>query len=454
MVNKKPSINIREAKKEDFSFITELMHEALEPYYGGDHRAHARRIFSTHISGGKDQIGHFSFEQKMFIITVDDKPAGMIHIVGKRQGTYKISPLIAQYRGKLGLGKRLLEFAENYAKNNGAREIYCTVAELNNLALQLFIRNGYIVAGRSDSHYKSDITEMMLYKLLVSPDFDEKFERPNISVHPLEQSHEPQVRQLLLDTLPKHFRGIDSSWVEALLQGYRRRDSRDVNLKYNLIYVAIDQNNNVLGVAGATPKKSGRPIKIMPFIAKNLPTFVVLLTDIPYFLKPYGCKLYIHITPNVEETIALQQHGWKLDTVMPAAYHENHITQQWSLDISREDFMRLIRTKRRYLDLIKDGQKTLEVRVGYEHIRTIQPGERIKFCSRTQVVIARVRSVRKYPTLADMLKHEKATRIIPELPESKVLEVLREIYPPELERLGVVVLEIQVSSLTGEVYIT
>ena len=118
MINKNSNINIREAKKEDFDFVTELMHEALKPYYGGDHKAHARRIFSTHISGGKDQIGHFSYEQKMFIITLDEVPAGMIHIVGKRQGTYKISPIIVvpEYQGKYGLGKKLLDFVENYAE--------------------------------------------------------------------------------------------------------------------------------------------------------------------------------------------------------------------------------------------------------------------------------------------------------------------------------------------------
>ena len=445
MINKKSSVDIREAKEEDFNFVTELMHEALNPYYGGNHRAHAKRIFSTHISGGKDQIGHFSLEQKMFILTVDGTPAGMIHLVGKRQGTYKISPIIVvpQYRGKQGLGTMLLEFAEIYAKNNGARQMYCTVTEQNNSSLQFFIRNEYIVAGQSDSHYKPGITEVMLYKLFVSSDFDEKFDRPNISVHLLDKSHEPQVRQLLIDTLPMHFKGIDSSWIDALFQGYRRRDSDDINLKYKLIYVAVDRDNTVFGVAGATPKK-GKPIKIMPFIATNLPAFVALLADIPYALKPYGRKLYIHITPSVEETIALQQRGWKLDAALPAVYHESHITQQWSLDITGEYYMRTIRTKKLYLDLIKDGRKTLEVRVGYKNLQTIQPGERIKFSSRTETIVTRAKDVRKYPTFDNMLEYEEASQIIPELTKSQILRVLRDIYPPKLETLGVIVLEIQV----------
>ena len=445
MINKTQNINIREAKKEDFYFVTELMHEALEPYYGGDHKAHARRIFSTHISGGKDQIGHFSYEQKMFIITLDDVPAGMIHIVGKRQGTYKISPIIVvpEYQGKYGLGKILLEFVENYAKNKGARQIYCTVARENNIALQFFIRNGYIIAGQSDSHYKLGITEVMLYKLFLSSNFDEKFDRPAIAVHPMADVYEPQVRRLLLNTLPKDFGGIDSKWVDALFNGYKRRNSGDINVKFKLIYVAVDRDNIVLGVAGATPKK-GKPIKVMPFVATNLPSFMALLTDVPYRLKPYGHKLYIHITPSVEETIALQRRGWKLDAVLPAGYHKDRVTQQWSFDLIDEDFMRSIRTKKTYLDAIKNGGKTLEIRVSYENIKNIQLGDRIKFCSHADTVVTHVNDIRKYPTFKSMLEYENPSRIIPKKDKSEILKILQDIYQPKLEELGVIVLDIQV----------
>lgn len=442
---RKANICIREAREEDFEFIMELMNVALSRYYGGDHEAHARRIFSTHISRGKDNLGYFSFEQKMFILTLDGVPAGMIHLVGKRQGTYKISPIIVapQYRGRRGLGSILLEFAENYARTNNARQIYCTVAERNNGALQFFLRKGYIVAGRSDSHYKPGITEVMLYKPLLGADFEEKFDRPHISVLPCKESHETQVRQLLLDILPKYFKGIDSTWVDALFNGYRRRNSHDVNLKYKLIYVAVDRTDTVLGVAGATPKK-GKPIKIMPFIAANLPAFVALLTDLPNWLKLYGHKLYIHIVPSVEETIALQQRGWKLDAAMPGAYHDDVVTQQWSLDIAGEEFMRVIRVKQRFLDLIKKGRKTLEVRVGYDNIKTIQPGERIRLSSRTETQVVHVRDVRWYSTLDKMLEVEEASHIAPGYTKQEVLRLLREIYPPKREGLGIVVLDIEI----------
>src|SRR5436305_178444 len=113
------AISIRKAIETDRQFVVKLMVEALSPYYGGDHRAHAERIFATHLSGGVDKIGYFSFEQRMFILTVNNKRAGLIHLVGKRQGTFKISPIIVAPRfrgGNRRIGDRLLSHAEKYAK--------------------------------------------------------------------------------------------------------------------------------------------------------------------------------------------------------------------------------------------------------------------------------------------------------------------------------------------------
>lgn len=150
------TVGIREAKQTDFEFVAFLMESALTPFYGGDHRAHASRIFEAHMAGGNDSVGHFSVEQMMFIAEVDSVPAGVIHVVGKKQRTYKISPLIVHpdFRGGYGVGKALLKHAEDYARSKGAKQIYCTVAEQNLGALQFFRHNGYVIGGRSSSHYK------------------------------------------------------------------------------------------------------------------------------------------------------------------------------------------------------------------------------------------------------------------------------------------------------------
>lgn len=438
----KTKVVIREALPNDFDWVVNLMLEALEPFYGGDHKAHAERIFNAHIDGGIDRIGFFSFEQRMFIALVGQERAGMIHIVGKRQQTYKISPLIIvpKFRGKHGVGSRLLDYVEIYAKRHDARQIYCTVAEKNLGAMQFFLHKGFIKAGNSDSHYKNGITEAMLYKPLVKSRKRNSSDSKNISVLPFEDDYSEQVSKLLLRELPKSFRGISENWISALYEGYRRRSEGDINSKYKLIYVAVDSNKNVVGVAAATPKK-GSPIKIMPFVATSKVAFEAMLVDLPYQLSVYGHKLYLHINPTADEIMSLQRLGWKLDALLPSAYRPGIVTQQWSLNVG-EKTMRTMRVKNRFYRLIKSGMKKLEVRVGYDTINKIQKGERINLVTNADEMVVQIGDIRRYKTFEEMLKVEPYQKIAPDSNSShEVLMLLRGIYGPEKEKLGVVVLE-------------
>ena len=439
------NVLIREAREDDFVWVENLMQNALETYYGGDHRTHAKRIFDTHISGGIDRLGFFSFEQRMFIAKVDGERAGMIHVVGKRQSTYKISPLIVapEFQGSHGLGSRLLSYAESYARGQQARQLYCTVAEQNVVALQFFLRKGFIRAGSSDSHYKTGVTETMLYKPLYGASKIMSLDQLHVSVLTLDEGNEEmkeQVGRILLENLRDSFEGITDDWVRGFFDGYSRRSTLDINTKYKLIYVATDGTGRVIGVAGATPKK-GSPIKVMPFIATNPVAFEALLIDIPHQLVPYGHKLYIHINPTADEVISLQRLGWKLDAAMPAGYHQNVVTQQWSLDIG-ETTMRTMRIKRRFYDLIQSGKKTLEVRVGYDSINRIQVGERIRLVTHTGSFEVKVSDIRRYQTFKEMMDVEPWERIAPDSRSlDEVLVLFKQIYPADKEKLGVVVLE-------------
>ena len=177
--------------------------------------------------------------------------------------------------------------------------------------MQFFLRKGFIKAGSSDSHYKNGIIETMLYKPLHRMGELEALDGQHVSVMPLDETDpgiRSQIRQMLLEELPKSFEGIDDSWVSALFAGYDRRGTKDINAKYKLIYVALDSAMEPIGLAGATPKK-GSPIKIMPLIANNKAAFDALLVDIPFQLSPYGHKLYIHINPTAAEVISLQRMG-------------------------------------------------------------------------------------------------------------------------------------------------
>ena len=440
------NVLIREAHEDDFAWVENLMQNALEAYYGGDHRAHARRIFDAHISGGIDHLGFFSFEQRMFIAEVESERAGMIHVVGKRQSTYKISPLIVApaFQGRHGLGSRLLAYAETYARRNRARQLYCTVAEQNVGALQFFLRKDFVRAGSSESHYKTGVTETMLYKPLYGASKIMSLDQIHVSVLPLDEHNEnmkEQVGRMLLERLQSSFEGITDDWVRALFDGYSRRATFDINTKFKLIYVATDGTGRIIGVAGATPKK-GSPIKVMPFIATSQVAFEALLIDIPHQLVPYGHKLYIHINPTADEVMSLQRLGWKLDAALPAGYHPNIVTQQWSLNIG-EMTMRTMRVKRRFYDLIKSGKKTLEVRVGYDTINRIKVGERIRLITHTGSFEVKVADIRRYRTFVEMLGVESWERITPDSrSKDEVLNLFKQIYPAHKEQLGVVVLEL------------
>jgi ASC-1-like (ASCH) protein/ribosomal protein S18 acetylase RimI-like enzyme len=433
-------MNIRPAEDRDLATVEALMEQELSPYYGGDHVAHARRIFGAH-KAGTDSVGFFSQEQRMFVLEVNGTFGGLLHLVSKRQETCKISPLIVapEFRGRHGVGSKLLEVAEQFALETGARQLYCTVAEENRSALQFFQKHGFTVAGRSKDHYKPGITEVMMYKRLGKANSD----GPNISVVPYSDEYETDMRRLILEEFPRHYPGVDDSFVDRLLAGYRRRDTEDINEKYKIMNIAINRADELLGLSAATPKK-GEPIKVVPLLARGAYAFNALLIDIPYQLKRFGRKLYTLTAPTAEEVMAFQERGWVLEGTLPDAYGRGHVIQQWSLNITGEDFMRSMRVKQFYLDLIKSGAKTLEVRVGYDNIKTIQPGEKIKLASRGEEILIRVNDVRKYVTFAEMLEVEPAEKIAPGNSKTELLNVLKEIYPSSREKLGVVVLDIAV----------
>ena len=436
---------IREAREGDFNFVARIMEEALPEWYNGDHGAHATRIYDAHMAGGTDNVGHFSAEQHMFIIEVNGWRARMVHLVVKKQRTTKISPLIVakEFQGVGGLGSKLLAHAEAFAREHGSRQIYATVAESNGKAYGFFRHMGYSVAGKSPSHYKPGSTEVMIYKPLDDVKAIEERDRQHISVREFdEEQHGEQVRALILEKLAPQFDGVDDSWIDALYAGYRRRHTREVNAKFKLVYVAVDSDGVVLGVVGCTPKK-GEPIKLMPCVAKTPEAFAALLIDIPYMLRAFGRKLYVHCVPSVPEVMVLQRLGWLQNAQMPAAYHIKFSTQQWSNDLEIT-MNRNIRVKGHLLRQIKRGDKTLEVRAGYPNIKEIKQGDTIHFMSSDEECDVRVKGVRVFPNIDAMMGKEDHTRIAADMSRQGVVDLLHSIYPPAKERLGIYVFEIEV----------
>lgn len=436
------NIVVREANANDFEWVADLMVRALTPFYDGDHRAHARRIFDAHIAGGIDRVGQFSAGQYMFIAESDGRQVGVIHVVEKKQGTVKISPLIVDtaYRGKMGVGSVLLKHAEDFARSLGSRQIYCTVAAPNKKALVFFLKKGFRVTGTAKDHYKVGIDEHMLYKQLVD---EAGFDSPNISVVPFDESQADSARALILSQMSDAFNGVDNDWVDALFAGYRRRELGDVNAKFKIIFTA-ECNGKVVGVAGATPKK-GRPIKLMPLVASSEAAFEALVVDLQGLLEDYGHKLYVHLVPEPWQVACLQRHGWSLEGVFPGGYAPNSVVQQWGFNFNKEGAnVRKMRIKKPYFDAIMEGRKTLEVRVGYNSIKRLKAGGLLQLETGHTSGVVRIRAIRIYDNFADMLAAEPWRQIVPQARDAEeALHLLRKIYPARKERLGIHVIEIE-----------
>jgi putative hydrolase of the HAD superfamily len=92
-----------------------------------------------------------------------------------------------------------------------------------------------------------------------------------------------------------------------------------------------------------------------------------------------------------------------------------------------------------YLAQILAGRKTVEVRVGYDNVRRLRPGDRLRLNDRH---LAEIRRVAHYDDFEALLAGEAAGAIAPGLPERELLPALREIYGPEKEALGAVALEV------------
>ena len=106
---------------------------------------------------------------------------------------------------------------------------------------------------------------------------------------------------------------------------------------------------------------------------------------------------------------------------------------------------RELNIRRPYLELIADGTKTVEVRVGYPRMRSIHAGQELTFVSGDRRLPTKVVRVTEYGSFEEMLSHENPLAIGGDLGESSadLLAAIRDIYPPEKERLGVLAIEVE-----------
>ena len=109
------------------------------------------------------------------------------------------------------------------------------------------------------------------------------------------------------------------------------------------------------------------------------------------------------------------------------------------------------RIKRDYYNLIDNGIKTLEIRVGYPDIKRVRKGDTITFKDYSNIKFEVIR-VTRYEDFPEMLDNEISSQAIPGVTKYKALEMYQEIYPEEKEALGVYVFELRKQTNDMKIY--
>jgi ASC-1-like (ASCH) protein len=113
-----------------------------------------------------------------------------------------------------------------------------------------------------------------------------------------------------------------------------------------------------------------------------------------------------------------------------------------NINQTRDFKVRPLRIYRKYYELIANGQKTIEVRVGYSSMRNIAPGQYLKFVCQDDECLTLVKRVKEYKSFDELFKNEDFKKINPYASIQEQLNEIRKIFPKDKEQLGVLAIEI------------
>ncbi|MFJ7419942.1 ASCH domain-containing protein [Streptomyces uncialis] len=96
-----------------------------------------------------------------------------------------------------------------------------------------------------------------------------------------------------------------------------------------------------------------------------------------------------------------------------------------------------------YFDLVMDGTKTVEVRVGYPKIRRMRVGDTLRMISGDDSLTTRIARIHVYDSISALLEAEAPTAIGGgTVSRGELDDAIRAIYPPDKEALGVFALHL------------
>ncbi|MEI7918620.1 MAG: GNAT family N-acetyltransferase [Candidatus Saccharibacteria bacterium] len=435
-------IVIRHADGNDLDWLTDIMTLAFAPFCSANQRIHASDILSNQLVGSSRRIGTFVTHQHVLVAVVDGHNAGVIQIFEEKHSIIKIGLLIVAefYRGK-GVTTALLGHVEHYAAENKIRQLYCNVPSPSVDELGWLYKKGFRLTGISKDSPAKGINEYLLYKqLIVNTDADEQ---SVVKVVPFAMDkHGSQAMTLIFNEMSGTFDSVNPYWVNNLLNGKLHDDSTDDEDVNHIIFVSM-VDGRVTGLVGATLPKSG-PIMLIPLVAEDIVSFEALLIFAQDSLIVYSHKLYVHLSPSVDQIICLQRHGWVVEGLLAGVYSPTSIVQQWAFQ-AKQPVTRTMRIGCAYYDAIVAGTKTIEVRLARSEYKHYKVDELIQFeVTSKPPVLVRIKAIRLYNDLQSAVNYEVWSKIIPEV--NTRVEALRELRKmmPDSEGAGFYVFEFEV----------
>ncbi|GIW59660.1 MAG: hypothetical protein KatS3mg087_0726 [Patescibacteria group bacterium] len=333
-----PSLTIRPYGGSDYSLLAVWM-EDLAHFYDG-HSEDNKLLDQLVGRETGDRTGFFTKNKLMFMCDVNGVPAGMICINNKRGGASKIGPVIVNpdMRGK-GVGKKLMETAEDYARRAGARKLYATTSHLNTPMNAIFTKHGFETEARFPDQYKKGSEELVWGLHLVPIDGQN-----NVNIVSVRLQNGSvgggELRVGLFDSdnaghqsfvssvveLYRQWHGdLGEDFTEGMIAGHDRAVNGALSFQDKSKYVMVAQNGHGYeGMLTFTPKRGG-PIKVYP-VAGTYEAQIALLTAAEKLARGRGLhKLYTfaHIQ-DVGQRDLLRGFGFAERGVLQSPYKIGH----------------------------------------------------------------------------------------------------------------------------------
>lgn len=110
--------------------------------------------------------------------------------------------------------------------------------------------------------------------------------------------------------------------------------------------------------------------------------------------------------------------------------------------MSAKNNTRIMRIYKQYFNMIKDGSKSVEIRVAYPSMKSIVVGTIIRFNDDPNC-IRRVKRVAFYKSFNEMMSKENPTKLNPHRTAEEQLSDIRKIFSSEKEKLGIIAFELE-----------